>query len=49
MWEKSLSTVCDDDDEISSKENIVRVIDVLSQETSVRSRRLKQKSLFDEK
>jgi len=47
--EKSLSTVCDVV-EISSKtlkETIVRVLEFLSQETSVRIRRFKQKSPFD--
>ncbi len=47
--EKNLSTVCDVF-EISSKalnETIVRVLESLSQETSLRSRRLKQKSPFD--
>ncbi len=47
--EKYLSTVCDVV-EISSKalkETVVRVLEFLSQETSLRSRRLKQKSPFD--
>ena len=47
--EKNLSTVCDVV-EISSKtlkETNVRVLEFLSQETSLRSRRLKQKSPFD--
>ncbi len=47
--EKNLSTVCDVV-EISSKalnETVVRVFEFLSQETSLRSRRLKQKSPFD--
>ncbi len=47
--EKNLSTVCDVV-VISSKalnETIVRVLESLSQETSLRSRRLKQKSPFD--
>jgi len=49
--EKNISTVCDVV-EISSKtlkETIVRVLEFLSQKTSVRSRRLKQKSTFDVK
>ncbi len=47
--EKYLSTVCDVVEIYSKalKETIVRVLEFLSQETSLRSRRLKQKFPFN--